>query len=195
MFGFSKLYERKFEPYDTGYSYQALTGSKFVSPEERDKLVSSYRDSLKIDFLGLFKAMLVALAIIAAAALTTVLFVLPESVLDAAMYIGTFPIFIIAFRSTWKHLKKSHQILSLAPALQREGSWFDRLGTSWHYISWMRIVIVLPIFGFLFFLLVRGVWASPTNWLLLSLAIVLGLGLINLCFAAIWKIVKRPRVK
>ena len=187
----SKLYERKFEPHDGGYSYQALTGNKFVLPTERDKLLSSYRDSLKIDFLGLFKAMLIMLAIIVTAAFAAVLFDLPKPVLDAATYVAMLPMFIVAFRSTWKHLKRSHQILSVAAPLPRKGTWFKRLGNSWHQISWMRIGIILPVLGFFFYRLISSVVLSSENWVIISMTVVLGLGLLNLLFAAVWKTLNR----
>jgi hypothetical protein len=191
MFGLSKIYERKFEPHDAGYSYQALTGNKYVSPEERDELVSSYRKTLKFDFLGLFKAMLALLMIILVAAFAVVLFDLPKSILDAAAYVAMIPILIVAIRPTWNHLKKSYRILTVATPLPRKGSWLERLRNSWFQISWMRIGISLPIFGFIFYRLISSVALSTGNWIVVSMTVVLGLGLLNLMFAAVWKILNR----
>lgn len=193
MFGLWKFYHRKFEPYDSGYSFRTLNGNKYVTPAERDELISSYRNSLKFDFFAIFKAFLLSFVMIFIGAVCVALFDLGKSFLAVVSYIAIVPILIAAFRPPWIHYRKANHILSKAIPLPHTGSWLSRLGSNWQRTSWVRIGIVLPLYGYIFYWLIGVTSVSPANWFLLLLIVALGLGLINFCCAAIWKIIQLVR--
>ncbi len=188
----SKLYERKFAPYEDGFSILTFRGAKYVSSAQKDELKSSYLGTLKIDFIGMLKATVYMFVIILIASIAVVSFNLPRFVLEMGSTISVTPVIVVVFRPLWKHFKLSHSILSVAPSLPRRESW---LGARLREISWTRIGIGLPIYSVILYSLISVISISSMDWISLFLTIFVGLGAVYLFCAAIWKLTNYPRSK
>jgi predicted Abi (CAAX) family protease len=188
----SKIYERKFVSYEDGYRILTFRGAKFISPAQKNKLVSSYSSTLKIDFLGLLKATLLVVVIIAIGVTAVDFLDLPKSVSDVISKLSVIAIMVVAFRPLWNHLKLSHEIFSAARPLPQSETW---LGSQWNEISWARIGIGLTIYGFFLYHSINEISLWPMDWALLFWAIFLGFGTGYLFCAAIWKLSNHLRSK
>lgn len=191
MFGLWKYYEREFTVFEDGYAVQTWRGLKFLLPEERDLLITSYRRAVTFDIKRIMIAVLIMVAVIAIAAVPMALFDLPAISMDIVAYAASLGMILFISKPLWDHYQLRRQLYAGARTLPQNESWQKRWRDKLSAISWIRIALGLLIYGWVLYRLIL-IWSvKPLEPLpgLIGIAMVAGIAYLSL--AAVCKLIRR----
>jgi len=155
MFGFERLYELSFEPYENGFAVRTLGGYKAITTEQRQQLLDAYNQIVKFDLRRILLAMFVLLGIIIPSAVFTALSELDAQFMDYTIWIAMGAMMIVWLQPLVKYYRFRHSILQNAPPAKIEKSRWQAATEYWSKLPWpfaigfwlLSAVFIYPVFG------------------------------------------------